>query len=148
MVFQTPQQHEDIATYSTSDTARVLDGALELLVTSMKKDPFTLKDAMLFGMGIGGDDSLKLIDRSANVHEMLDTPTNRCEAAKYDSIMVAVRECGGQNDTHTGEQAPFRVAVFVRRSANAVIDFVRDDVPVEGASRRSVPGLGAGLRQN
>lgn len=131
MVFQTPQQHADRATYSANDTVHVLDGALELLAASMAKDPFILKDAILFGMGVEGDGSLKLIDRSENVHEMLDTPTNRREAAKYDSIMVVVRERGEQNDTSTGEQAPFRMAVFASRYASAVVDFVRDDVPIQ-----------------
>lgn len=131
MVFQTPQEHEDRATYSASDTAHVLDGALELLVTSMEKDPFILKDAMLFGMGVGGDGSLKLIDRSTNVHELLGTLANRQEAVKHKSIMVVVRECGAQNDTRTGEQAPFRMAIFASIYAGAVIDFVRDDVPIE-----------------
>jgi hypothetical protein len=131
MVFQTPQQHEDIATYSASDAVHVLDGALELLVASMAKDPFTLKDAVLFGMGVSGDGSLELIDRSTNVHELLGELTNKQEAEKHNSIMVVVRECGKQNDDHTGEQAPFRMAVFASRYASAVIDFVREDVPIE-----------------
>lgn len=131
MVFQTPQQHEDIATYSASAATHVLDGALELLVTSMAKDPFILKDAMLFGMGVGQKDSLKLIDRSTNVHEMLGTPTNRQEAEKHRSIMVVVRECGAQNDTRTGEQVPFRMAIFASIYASTVIDFIRDGVPIE-----------------
>jgi hypothetical protein len=131
MVFQTPQQHEDIATYSASDAVHVLDGALELLVASIVKDPFTLKDAVLFGMGIGGAGSLELIDRSTNVHELLGKLTNKQEAEKHNSIMLVVRECGEQTDVHTGERAPFRMAVFASRYASAVIDFVRDDVPVE-----------------
>lgn len=131
MVFQTTQQNDNRDPDSASDTAHVLDGALELLVASVVKDPFILKDAILFG--IGGDGSLKLIDRSENVHELLGRPANRQEAYKHNAIMVVVRECGEQSDIHTGEQAPFRMAVFASRSASAVIDFVRDDVPIEGS---------------
>jgi hypothetical protein len=131
MVFQTTQQHDNMDAGPVSATAHVLDGALELLVASMAKNPFILKDAVLFGMGTGEDGSLELIDRSTNVHELLGKLPNKQEAEKHNSIMVVVRECGNQNDAHTGEQASFRMAVFASRYASAVIDFVGDDVPIE-----------------
>lgn len=137
MVFQTPQQH------THSDTAQVLEGALELLVTSMAANPFILADAMLFGIGISGDKSLKLIDRSANVHELLGTPTNKQEADKYGSIVVVVREWDESSDVCAGERAPnsgagsqgFRMAVFASRYASAVIDFPKHDVLLEAEPR-------------